>query len=225
MEDIKLYDSYLKSKQLSWEVQQPLFEKYRRTKDPKVKFEIRQKLWVANLLLVPSILRKLGYTVDLDMIQECNMALERAIEKFNLKRGVRFSSYASLWIRAYAANYTHRRSAAGMRSGRSPPPVIISSDVHPVPDLIEDTLLRDVRSSAEHQFIDREERSTLFDSLKILSPKELEVMKRRVWNEQTLEEIGRGMGFSRERARQLEIRSTDKIQAHIGKKLKLKKAA
>ena len=64
-------------------------------------FEARDYLIKANTRLVVSIARKyIGYGVSfLDLIQEGNMGLIRAVEKFEYQRGFRFSTYATWWIR------------------------------------------------------------------------------------------------------------------------------
>jgi RNA polymerase primary sigma factor len=63
--------------------------------------EAKEKLMLANLRLVISIangLRGLGLPL-LDLIQEGNLGLMRAIEHFDLNRGYRLSTYATYWIR------------------------------------------------------------------------------------------------------------------------------
>lgn len=63
--------------------------------------EARRQLVEANLRLVVKIARGFA-TADvplLDLIQEGNMGLIRAAEKFDDRRGVRFSTYASWWIK------------------------------------------------------------------------------------------------------------------------------
>jgi RNA polymerase sigma-32 factor len=69
--------------------------------------EAEQKLVVANLRLVVKIaLDYYSYHLNvLDLIQEGNVGLLRAVRKFEPERGTRFSTYASFWIRAYILKY------------------------------------------------------------------------------------------------------------------------
>jgi RNA polymerase primary sigma factor len=63
--------------------------------------EARQRLVECNLRLVVSIAKKYTYSgIELlDLIQEGNLGLMKAAEKFEYKRGHRFSTYATWWIR------------------------------------------------------------------------------------------------------------------------------
>jgi RNA polymerase primary sigma factor len=69
--------------------------------NPEEAEEARRVLTVSNLRLVVSIARKYaGHGLPLmDLIQEGNLGLMRAVNKFDFERGFKFSTYATWWIR------------------------------------------------------------------------------------------------------------------------------
>ncbi len=63
----------------------------------------RHKMIQSNLRLVINIAKKYSHfgVSMLDLIEEGNLGLMKAVEKFNPKKGYRFSTYAAWWIRQY----------------------------------------------------------------------------------------------------------------------------
>ena len=83
-----------------------LLESGKRSADLKAKVakaaEAKDRFIRANLRLVVSIARRypLPQGMDLlDLIQEGNLGLEHAVDKFDWRRGFKFSTYATFWIR------------------------------------------------------------------------------------------------------------------------------
>ena len=91
-------------KLLTKEEEHQLALTYRENKDPDAAY----KLITGNLRLVVKIAFEFhrAWVMNLlDLIQEGNIGLMQAVKKFDPYRGVRLSSYASFWIRAYILRF------------------------------------------------------------------------------------------------------------------------
>jgi RNA polymerase sigma-32 factor len=91
-------------KLLSRAEEEELIKKYKRTGDPQA----AQRLITCNLRLVVKIAMDFHshWLNNLqDLIQEGNMGLLQALKKFDPSRGVKFSYYASYWIKAHIFKY------------------------------------------------------------------------------------------------------------------------
>jgi RNA polymerase sigma-32 factor len=91
---------------LSKEEEFHLAQSYRRTGN----IEAAQRLICANLRFVVKIAHEYrGYGLKLlDLVQEGNIGLMKALKKFDPYRGLRFITYAVWWIRAYIHNFIIR---------------------------------------------------------------------------------------------------------------------
>ena len=88
---------------LTREEEHDLAARFTRTHDP----DIAYRLVTANLRLVVKIAneyRRAAFNL-LDLIQEGNVGLMQAVQKYDPFRGVKLSSYAAWWIRAYILRY------------------------------------------------------------------------------------------------------------------------
>jgi RNA polymerase primary sigma factor len=223
----------------------------------------KRRLIEANLRLVMSITRnytKAGVPL-LDLIQEGNLGLIRAVEKFDYRMGFKLSTYATWWIRqavtraladqgrtirlpVHVAEQVRRvmraRRVLGQKLNRDPTIDELAAEsgfpskrVEELLELVEDPvsletpvgdgeslyadLIEDVHSDQPDETTAKRLRSVeLADALQHLNPRMQRVLSLRFGLEdgkpQTLEEVGAGLGITRERVRQLEARALRELR-------------
>jgi len=171
---------------------------------------LKNRLIQANLRLVVNIARRhAGPQANLfELISDGNMSLMRAVDKFDYHRGFKFSTYAS-W--AIMKNFARSVPKEGIRRGR----FMTGRD-----ELLEIT--RDLRFVGEEPYEDPDitVRRSIEKVLDQLTPRDREVVMRRfglgdVPGPQTLEEVGKHFGVTKERIRQIEARALHKLRGLV----------
>ncbi|MFZ5468427.1 MAG: RNA polymerase factor sigma-32 [Myxococcota bacterium] len=237
-------------------------------------FRSGHRLVTSNLRFVVKVAYEYrSYGIKMaDLIQEGNIGLMKAVQKFEPDKGIRLISYAVWWIRAYIQNYIlkswslvklgttqaqrklffslarTRRELEKLHPGESQ---LVNVDEIARRLRVKPSEVREMEQrmggrdlsldapmgeeggnthvdfvvsnavSQDDEFADREEAGLISTHVRIaltrLDPRERFIIEKRVMNDRpmTLKELGEHFGFSRERARQLEIRAKDKLKAEL----------
>jgi RNA polymerase primary sigma factor len=184
----------------------------------------RQKLVHHNLAFVVAIARKQRRgTLRLeDLIQEGNVGLMRAVERFDPDAGNRFSTYAVWWIRAYIGKYLRdARSAVRPRSGRVAQPDLSLDSEDEEGGLSHLECMEDAGPGPENRYLSAEGDGEVRDALRKVRKRigELgwDIIHDRLAQDtpKTLEDIGKRWGVSRERVRQVERKTKEFLHRHL----------
>ena len=224
----------------------------------------RERLIVSHLRLVISMAKEYGDTgLDLlDLIQEGNIGLIEAVDRYDPSHGVRLSTYARWWIRQSIGKAIEKHSQMiripaylfraivrfqRLKASFGAEGIEETEDVLIAPGLTAERLLRIRDTISLDMPVDEEEeltleelvadedmptperaalielfREELLEMVEKLPPRDAQILRWRYGLEGprplTLAEIGRKLGVSRERVRQIEARALKRLKEAWGEK-------
>ena len=274
--NLKFIKTSMQEPLLSREIEYDLAKRWRDSQD-EVALHKLVRAYTRLVISIASRFRNYGLPMG-DLVQEGNVGLLQAAERFEPDRGVRFSTYASWWIRSAMQDFILRNwsivrtgtTAAqkslffNLRRLRAQIDDIggeqlseesrefianeLKVNVHeveameirlnggdqslnaPVSDESEDSwqdFLSDQRPSSEETVVSVHDGRTrarwLVEALRELPQREQTIIRKRRLTENgaTLEELGRVLGVSKERVRQLEHRALTKLRKSISQRTEL----
>ena len=196
-------------------------EEYKLWKEYKEHHNIgaRDKLIESNLKFVTNVAKWYkgrGLSYD-DLIQEGNIGLIKALDKFDATKGYKVISYAVHWIKQAIAEAVERRNAIGgdeLPDDNKKPSITVNADGE----------VEDFAAEPEYEILDEvedreaelvEKRTLCGKLLNVLDEREFEIIVRNFGLKgevETLEEIGLDLGITKERTRQLKEHALKKMR-------------
>jgi RNA polymerase primary sigma factor len=186
----------------------------------------RQTLASSNLAFVVAVAKKFanrGARLD-DLIQEGNVGLMKAIEHFDPKKNVRFATYAVWWIRAYITRYL-KDNRSQVRGGEAERGSMVDFSLDATIDEEGETTfldrIEDSGPSPQQVYLSREQDTEIQEALakvrKRIGDLGWDILTERLTQDKplTLEELGQRWGVSRERVRQVELKTKNFLERYL----------